>query len=151
MDGSIVEGWEATLYRTYMAIKGSTPDRVGYEPGEIPSLYVDRDGNTHQHLVGNIYRGPSLATEIMAEEFMATEEYLIFADADNSGAVDNEEFLLFAYDRILDRSPDQPGWDWWMEELESGDHTQAVAFSAMTQSDEYVLLTLDTVADFLLV
>jgi hypothetical protein len=55
------------------------------------------------------------------------------------------------YKNVFGRAADQNGYVWWLSKLDDDTHSQATAFASMVQSDEFVLTTAATVADYLFV
>ena len=84
----------------------------------------------------------------MAAGFIWSSEFKGYADRDLDGHISNEELIRHMYLNVFGREPDQAGFDWWVGELDSGSRSQARAFIEMTQSNEYVLQTLEAVAAF---
>ena len=85
--------------------------------------------------------------ESMATGFVNSDEFKSLSDTNNSGVTSNEEFILHMYNGVFGRAPDQAGFAWWLGELDTQATTQPYAFISMTQSNEYVELTIETVAD----
>ena len=54
------------------------------------------------------------------------------------------------YVNVFGREPDQGGFDFWFGELDSGNRNQTDVLVDMTQSNEYVELTLNAVVDYLI-
>ncbi len=132
-DGVIIDAEEAQLYRAYAGAMGRTPDEAGYNwwLGEIEA--GRRDLNS------------------MAGGFVDSKEFKKLSDTNADGIVSNAEFVTHMYEGVFGREPDQGGFDYWMGELDSGNHSQSSALVAMTQSDEYVQQTYLTVADMLFI
>ena len=61
---------------------------------------------------------------------------------------EGEEFLDHVYTTVFGRPPDAAGYAWWLDQLQTGQHNQGSAFTGMTQSDEFVLISAGTVSDF---
>ena len=53
------------------------------------------------------------------------------------------------YQNVFGRAPDREGFDFWSNELDTGNRTQANVLADMTQSKEYVEMTVNPVVDFL--
>jgi hypothetical protein len=85
----------------------------------------------------------------MAAGFIDSSEFKALSDSDNSGVISNEEFILHMYNGVFGRTPDAGGLAWWVGQLDTEEKTQPDAFISMTQSNEYVELTLGTVADMM--
>jgi hypothetical protein len=130
-DGSFVLQAASQTYRSYYGALGRLPDEGGYNwwLGEI---------ETGRHTL-----------QSMAAGFVDSSEFKSLADTDNSGVISNEEFILHMYNGVFGRTPDADGLAWWVGELDSGSRTQPDAFISMTQSNEYVELTVGTVADMM--
>ncbi len=61
---------------------------------------------------------------------------------------DNEDFIIEVYDNLFDRAPDSAGFDYWLEELNSGRVTRDVFILAMVngaQGDDAKILDNKTV------
>ena len=56
--------------------------------------------------------------------------------------------LYRTYFGAVNRAPDEAGYEWWLDQLQTGQHNQGSAFTGMTQSDEFVLISDGTVSDF---
>ena len=128
-DGTFILAQEAQLYRAYFGAMGRLPDEAGYN-WWLAELKLDR-----------------ATLESMATGFVDSDEFKSLADTDNSGVTSNEEFILHMYNGVFGRAPDQAGFAWWLGELDTQATTQPYAFISMTQSNEYVELTIETVAD----
>ena len=130
-DGSFIVAEEAQLYRSYFGAMGRLPDEGGYN-----------------WWLGEIQAGRH-TLESMAAGFVDSSEFKALSDTDNSGAISNEEFILHMYNGVFGRDPDAEGLAWWVGQLDAGTKTQPDAFISMTQSNEYVELTVETVADMM--
>lgn len=132
-EGGSVSADDAQLYRTYMGGLGRAPDSAGFDwwQGKINSGEFDLNE--------------------LAARFIDSEEFRSLADQNDNGQIDNAEFLDHVYTNVLGREPDAAGYNWWLGKLNSGDFSQSEAFNNMTQSDEYVLLTANTVSDWLFI
>ncbi|MBS99629.1 MAG: hypothetical protein CMI01_13250 [Oceanospirillaceae bacterium] len=127
--GEIVSAQEAQLYRSYYGAMGRLPDSGGY----------------HWWL-NEIEQGRHTLTS-MAAGFIYSDEFRGLADQDNNGAISNEELIEHIYRGVFGRLPDSEGFGWWLSELESGNRSQSQVFIDMTQSNEYVQITANVVAD----
>ena len=87
--------------------------------------------------------------ESMAAGFVDSSEFKSLADTDSSGVISNQEFILHMYNGVFGRDPDAEGLAWWVGQLDTQAKTQPDAFISMTQSNEYVELTVETVADMM--
>jgi hypothetical protein len=130
-DGSFIVAEEAQLYRSYFGAMGRLPDEGGYN-----------------WWLGEIQAGRH-TLESMAAGFVDSSEFKALSDTDNSGAISNEEFILHMYNGVFGRDPDAEGLAWWVGQLDTQAKTQPDAFINMTQSNEYVELTVGTVADMM--
>lgn len=85
----------------------------------------------------------------MTAGFIWSEEFLGFVDAENGNSIDNEVFLTHMYSVVFGREPDNDGFLWWLDQLDSASRTQTDVLVEMTQSNEYVELTLSATVDYL--
>ncbi|MCY4428173.1 MAG: DUF4214 domain-containing protein [Halieaceae bacterium] len=123
---------QAQLYRMYYGSLGRAPDREGFD------FWLDS------------ILAETRTIEEVAEAFVKSPEFIGLADVNSSGNVGADEFVTHMYRNVFGRQPDQQGFNWWVGQLFSLEHTQASAFLHMVQSDEFVALTAATVADFVL-
>ena len=130
-DGSFIGAEEAQLYRSYFGAMGRLPDEGGYN-----------------WWLGEIQAGRH-TLESMAAGFVDSSEFKSLADTDSSGVISNQEFILHMYNGVFGRDPDAEGLAWWVGQLDTQAKTQPDAFISMTQSNEYVELTVETVADMM--
>ena len=84
----------------------------------------------------------------VADRFLDSPEFRGLADGNEDSIISDQEFLDHVYTTVFGRQPDEEGYSWWLNQLESGGHTQGEAFAGMTQSDEFVLITAEAVSDF---
>jgi len=131
--GFVVDAEDAQLYRTYMGALGRLPDKNGFE------WWADQIEWGDQTL-------PS-----MAAGFVNSDEFISNTDTNENGTVSSTEFVTHMYEEVFGRSPDQAGFDFWVERLERSESTQGDVLVSMTQSNEYIDQTLDTVADYLFI
>ena len=129
-DETYIEATEAQLYRSYYGALGRLPDEEGFNWW----LNEIREG---RHDLNS-----------MASGFIDSDEFVSLADADQDSSISNEELINHIYSGVFGREPDQSGFDYWVGILDSGEKTQAGAFIDMTQSNEYVELTLVTVSNY---
>ncbi len=126
-----ISALEAQLYRTYMGGVGRAPDRGGFnwwmEQLQTGELDLDETAN----------------------RFLDSPEFASIADIDKNGDISNTEMLDHMYQKVFGREPDIEGYNWWLDQLDSGDLLQEEAFNDMTQSDEFVMLTANTVSEWL--
>jgi hypothetical protein len=130
-DGTSILPAAAQTYRSYFGALGRLPDEGGYNwwLGEIEA---------GRHTLNS-----------MAAGFIDSSEFKALSDSDNSGVISNEEFILHMYNGVFGRDPDAGGLAWWVGQLDTEAKTQPDAFISMTQSNEYVELTVGTVADMM--
>ena len=130
-DGTSILPAAAQTYRSYFGALGRLPDEGGYNwwLGEIEA---------GRHTLNS-----------MAAGFIDSSEFKALSDSDNSGEISNEEFILHMYNGVFGRDPDAGGLAWWVGQLDTEAKTQPDAFISMTQSNEYVELTVGTVADMM--
>ena len=130
-DGTSILPAAAQTYRSYFGALGRLPDEGGYNwwLGEIEA---------GRHTLNS-----------MAAGFIDSSEFKALSDSDNSGVISNEEFILHMYNGVFGRDPDVGGLAWWVGQLDTEAKTQPDAFISMTQSNEYVELTVGTVADMM--
>ena len=128
-DSSIVTAEDAQVYRLYLGSLGRIPDQDGFE-----------------YWANEISEGVLLET--MAAGFYWSDEFQSLADADTSGQVSNAELLDHLYATVLEREIDEDGYNWWLDQLETGAQSEEQVLTEFTQSNEYVLLSLNTVTVF---
>ena len=87
----------------------------------------------------------------VAARFIDSPEFKGLADVNGLNGVEDFEFLNHMYKNVFGRAADQNGYVWWLSKLDDDTHSQATAFASMVQSDEFVLTTAATVADYLFV
>ncbi len=132
-DGFDIEAQSAQLYRIYYGALGRAPDEAGFTFWS-------------QALQEGTYE-----LEEVAGRFLSSEEFISLADRNNSGNVGAEEFVTHMYENVFAREPDEAGYDWWVDQLYSQAFDQQGAFVNMAQSDEFVLLSAQTVSDYLFI
>lgn len=130
-DGVEVSAEECQLYRTYSGALGRVPDNDGFNWW----LQEIREGRR------DLFE--------MAADFIWSQEFLTFFGAPDGNSIDNSEFINHMYSKVFGRSPDQAGYDFWLDELESGARSQALVLVEMTQSNEYVEQTLGEAVSYL--
>lgn len=129
-DGGLVSAQQAQLYRTYFGAMNRAPDEGGYD------WWLER-----------LQVGEFVFDEV-ADRFLDSPEFRGLADGNEDSIISDQEFLDHVYTTVFGRQPDEEGYSWWLNQLESGGHTQGEAFAGMTQSDEFVLITAEAVSDF---
>ena len=85
----------------------------------------------------------------MAAGFIFSDEVTSLVDTNGDGTLSNDEFLAHMYRSVLGREPDNDGYVWWLGELDSGAKSQTDVMVDMTQSNEYVELTVSATVDYL--
>jgi hypothetical protein len=130
-EDDFVTATEAGVYRLYYGGLGRLPDKGGFD------WWLDQI----------LKQGASF--EDLAEGFVRSEEFVSLADTNGSGNVGAAEFVTHMYQNVFGRPADQAGFDWWLDQLFTSQHTYASAFASMVQSDEFVQLTAGTVDEFL--
>ena len=129
-NGEIIEADNAQLYRAYYGALGRLPDEGGFD-------WWLNAINTGEHNLNS-----------MAAGFIDSDEFQSMADSNLDSFLSNEEFINHMYTGVFGREPDAEGLAWWTGKLDSGAETHASAFIDMTQSNEYVELTLVAVATY---
>lgn len=131
-DSVIIATDQLQLFRTYSGALGRDPDDGGFDWwfGEIAAGRQD--------------------LRSMAAGFIWSAEFLGFVDAVDGNSIDNTVFVNHMYRNVFGREPDAAGFDFWFNELLSGNRSQTDVLIDMTQSNEYVELTLYAAADYLL-
>lgn len=129
-NGETITVEESQLYRAYYGAMGRQPDKDGFD------WWLERikDGS---HTLNS-----------MAEGFIGSEEFSGYADKNSDGQISNEEFITHMYTNVFGREPDQAGYDWWVNTLDSGEKIQSSTLIDMTQSNEYIGLTLTAVGNY---
>lgn len=129
--GEQVSVAEAQLFRTYFGSLLRLPDDGGFNwwLGEIEAGRHD--------------------LRSMAEGFLWSPEFLGYVNAPDGNSIANDVFLTHMYQGVFGRSPDGDGYNWWLNELQTGNRSQVDVLVDMTQSNEYVELTKLEAADYL--
>ena len=130
-DEATISTSELQLFRTYSGALGRDPDDGGFDFWRTEIIEGRHDLNS------------------MAAGFIFSVEFRGLADSDGNGSLSNIEFLTHMYLSVFEREPDNDGYAWWLDQLETGARTQAGALVEMTQSNEYVALTLYAASDYL--
>ena len=94
------DGNAGTTYRLYQAAFDRAPDPEGLG---FWLRHFDTGTVTHEEMAGHFIRSEEFETK--------------YGGAAN---VDNDAFLTLLYNNILDRDPDQPGFDFWQDQQENG-------------------------------
>lgn len=131
LNGGVIPASAAQLFRVYFGALGRLPDNDGFRwwSNEIAEGKHD--------------------LRSMAAGFVFSEEFQRIADADDDGVVSNAEFVDHMYRNVFGREPDPPGYEWWTSGLSAGRTSQSDVLVDMTQSNEYVALTIADVAGYL--
>ncbi len=133
-DGWIIQADAAQLYRVYMGAMGRLPDDAGFK------WWFEK-----------IEAGGRQAIFEMAEGFIHSPEFKGYADTNNDNQISNDEFVTHMYEGVFGRSPDQEGYDFWLEKLELHNYNQRQVLVYMTESNEYVEQTLEVVAEYIFI
>ncbi len=111
-----IDGNAGEVYRLYQAAFDRTPDQDGLE------YWIDeRDGGSTMTQIANNF--------ILSDEFQD-----LYGDPDT---VSNEAFLTLVYQNVLNRTPDQAGYAYWIAELERGFGRDAL-LASFSESDENI-------------
>lgn len=130
LENKIISPEEAQLYRIYLGALGRIPDIDGFNWW----MNQFQQSKTFDHLLIGFY---------------VSDEFRSKSDTNRDGVISNAELLTHLYTNVLNREPDQEGYNWWMNSIiNAGVQPQQVIFN-FTQSDEYVYKTLNTVAEML--
>lgn len=131
LSGDEVTSPQAQLFRTYAGALGRTPDDGGY------TWWLEQIALGNHDL------------RSMAAGFIFSDEFIGFFEAADGNSIDNADFVNHMYVNVFGREPDQGGFDFWFGELESGNRSQVDVLVEMTQSNEYVQLTVFAAVDYL--
>jgi hypothetical protein len=109
--------WAGEAYRIYKAAFDRAPDMNG-----LGYWINDMDGGT------------SLTT--VAAGFIASDEF----QSRYGAAVNDVDFITLLYANVLDRTPDQQGLDYWVNDMKNGLSRSAVlaSFSESTENQRNV-------------
>ena len=129
--GVEISAADAQLYRTYSGGLGRTPDDEGF-------AWWSNEIAEGRHTLDS-----------MAAGFIFSSEFQGLADTNQDGMTDNLELVNHMFVSVFDREPDEGGLNFWLGELDSGSRTQAKVLVDMTQSNEYIDLTLNAAVDYL--
>lgn len=132
-NGEVASSAASQLFRTYFGSLLRTPDDGGFNwwLGEIEAGRHDLNS--------------------MAGGFIWSAEFLGYVNAPDGNSIANDVFLTHMYQGVFGRAPDGDGYNWWLNELDSGNRSQVNVLVDMTQSNEYVELTMLDAADYLFV
>ena len=131
MNGGLIPASAAQLFRVYFGALGRRPDNGGF-------IWWSTEIAEGRHDLRS-----------MAAGFIFSDEFQALADSNDDGVVSDAEFIDHMYRNVFGREPDADGFAWWLSELTSGRRTQTDALVEMTQSNEYVELTIDALATYL--
>ena len=115
LDFSSVKNQLSGIFQLYTGVLDRTPDKGGFE-------YWLKDQSN----------GATL--EEIALGFVWSEEFL---SQTGSEAPTFEQVLTTLYNVVLDRDPDQEGYDWWLNQYETGQATLGNVVTGFTWSEEY--------------
>jgi len=130
-NGGVIAASRAQLFRHYFGALGRLPDADGF------NWWATAMDEGRYDLMG------------VSEGFVNSEEFRNLADKNQDGAVSEEEFVDHIYRLVFGRDPDVAGFAWWVGELTGARRSTAEVFTQMTQSNEYVQLTVDAAAAYL--
>ena len=132
-DGSMIAAEDTQLYRAYSGVLGRTPDNSGFQ------WWSEQIGEGSHTL------------ESMVDGFLWSEEFLgYFGDVEMPGEITTDDFIMHMYENVFGREPDPDGFEWWIDQLESGARDQAQVVVDMTQSNEFIQLTAMDTVDYLI-
>lgn len=126
----IVLAEEAQLYRIYLGLLDRLPDQLGF------NWWLNRysqDASFDELILG----------------FYNSQEFIELADSNQDGLISNRELLDHLYINVLGRDADVEGYTWWLNTIENQSVSHSNVIFSFTQSEEYILQTLQTVGDFL--
>jgi len=131
LDSGVISAEEAQLFRAYSGALGRLPDAGGFAwwANEIAAGRHD--------------------LRSMAAGFIWSAEFRSLADGNGDGTISHAEFVMHMYVTVFGRAPDPGGFNWWLGELDSGRRSPTDVLVDMTQSNEYIALTLDAAAAYL--
>lgn len=107
---------ERRVARLYLALFDRAPDQGGF------LYWIDRYEN-----------GQSIPS--IADSFVGSPEFLA-----RFGALDNGQFVVLVYNRILARQPDRAGYNYWVSRLEAG-VPRGELIALFSESAEFVALS----------
>jgi len=130
--GETIDASRLQLYRTYKGALGREPDEAGF------AWWTQQ------------FESGECDLEALVDAFINSQEFVRHFDgAEFAWQIDERAFVGHMYENVLDRSPDASGLEFWVDELESGARSRAEVLVDMTQSNEYVELTLCAATDYL--
>jgi len=121
------------LFRTYEGVLGRAPDSTGF------AFYRDAIADGAYDLYA------MTAGFLWSDEFMS-----FFPGVSRPTEISSADFVNHVYASAFGREPDEAGFAYWTGELDSGARDQVEVAISMTQSNEFVALTVLDAADYLL-
>ena len=116
---------EHSVARLYSALLGRNPDNAGLN-----------------YWLGDVMLSDN-TTQGMSSAFAGSEEYTA-----RFGAQSDEQFINQLYNNILNRDADQPGYDYWLEDIaNTGDRSGMIV--SFADSEEYIANTQAAVSEYL--
>lgn len=126
----IIMAEEAQLYRIYLGVLDRLPDQSGFD------WWLNR------------YNQDASFAQLI-EGFYNSQEFFQIADANKDGQISNNELLNHLYINVLEREADIEGYNWWINTIQTKSVSHVEVIFSFTQSDEFVLQTLEIVGNFL--
>ncbi len=77
------------------------------------------------------YRNGTSLNQI-SQQFAQSQEF-----TQRYGSLSNDQFVALVYQNVLGRTPDQAGFDYWVNQLNSGAQTRGQVMAGFSESDEY--------------
>ncbi len=108
-----ISGNAGQAYRLYQAAFNRTPDNGGLK-----------------YWIGQLDAG--MALQEVAARFIDSDEFHQLYGTNPS----NADFLTRLYNNVLHRTPDPTGYAWWLEQLNTGLHSQTTALMGFSESPE---------------
>ncbi len=109
---------EDSIYRLYAAYFLREPDLGGWD-----------------YWTSTYGTGPNTNLEVVSDSFAISQEFI-----NRYGNLSNEEFVRLLYRNVLDREPDQEGFDHWVGVLNSG-YPRGAVMIAFSESIEFIRKT----------
>ena len=121
-----IAGNSGEAYRLYQAAFNRTPDDPGL------TFWI------------NVYDSGSVSLVEMADYFIASTEFqTLYGGPD---AVTDDEFISLLYNNVLNRDPDQEGFDFWAEQASNG-LSRADILQYFSESTENTANVADQITD----
>ncbi len=108
-----ISGNAGQAYRLYQAAFNRVPDNDGLK-----------------YWIGQLDAGMTL--QEVAARFIGSDEFRRLYGTNPS----NADFLTRLYNNVLHRTPDATGYAWWLEQLNTGAHSQTTALMGFSESPE---------------